>query len=103
MHLYATVLAIIAVSLVDPANAQDRTFGGFDCTVDCSGHAAGYNWAERHSIDDETDCPNGNSLSFHQGCVAFTQDPTRGADEDDDGNNVGMPARSKSDGEDEDK
>lgn len=24
------------------AEAQDRTFGGYDCTDDCSGHKAGY-------------------------------------------------------------
>jgi hypothetical protein len=24
---------------------NDRTYAGFNCTVDCSGHEAGYSWA----------------------------------------------------------
>jgi hypothetical protein len=50
----AAVAVISALVITQPANAQPRTFGGFDCTDDCSGHAAGYEWAEQHDIDDET-------------------------------------------------
>ena len=80
--LTACVVLIIAGA---PAIAFARTFGGYECTDDCSGHAAGYRWAEEHNIDDEDLCPPGNSLSFHEGCLVYVQDPTRGADEDDDG------------------
>ncbi len=72
MRAYIGALAVVAtLAFVPTANAQNRTFGDFDCTDDCSGHAAGYNWAEKHSIDDEPDCPDGNSQSFHEGCIAY--------------------------------
>jgi hypothetical protein len=67
--------------------------------VDCSGHAAGYKWADDHSITDELDCPDGNSQSFQEGCVAYTQDNMRSdPDEDDDG----KPAGAGSDDDDDD-
>ncbi len=65
------------ITFAQAGYAQDRTFGDFDCTDDCSGHSAGYKWAERHSIEDEGNCPYGNSQSFHEGCIAYTRDPTR--------------------------
>jgi hypothetical protein len=78
----ATLLCRLALALSIAASA--RTFGGFDCTIDCSGHAAGYRWAEEHDIDDEDNCPLGNSESFHEGCVVYVREPSRGADRDDD-------------------
>ena len=41
-------------------------FHGYECTEDCSGHEAGYDWAERHDVDDPDDC-GGNSQSFIEG------------------------------------
>lgn len=49
------------------------SFHGYDCTVDCSGHQAGYDWAEKHDIDDEDDC-RGNSESFIEGCKAYVEE-----------------------------
>lgn len=40
------------------------------CTIDCSGHEAGYAWAEEQGIDDPDDC-RGNSESFIEGCRAY--------------------------------
>lgn len=52
-------------------NSSDyNTFKGFECTEDCSGHEAGYNWAEENGISDESDC-QGNSNSFNEGCQAY--------------------------------
>jgi hypothetical protein len=69
--------------------AQAAEFGGYECTDDCSGHAAGYRWAEDHNITSSDDCPlNGNARSFYEGCLASVDDPTRGADEDDDGEQI---------------
>jgi hypothetical protein len=65
--------------------AQDRTFGGYECTDYCSGHAAGYKWAELSGITDPQECPAANLNSFQEGCIVYTEDPSRGADEDDDG------------------
>jgi len=50
-----------------------RTFHGYDCTEDCSGHEAGYEWAEDNDIDDIYDC-DGNSQSFIEGCEAYVDD-----------------------------
>ena len=49
---------------------EEKTFKGYECTVDCSGHEAGYEWAEEQGIDDPDDC-EGNSQSFIEGCRAF--------------------------------
>jgi hypothetical protein len=44
--------------------------GSYGCTVDCSGHDAGYRWAEENDIDDPDDC-DGYSLSFIEGCKEY--------------------------------
>lgn len=50
-----------------------RSFGSYDCTEDCSGHEAGYEWAERNDIYHEDDC-GGNSNSFIEGCLQYVED-----------------------------
>lgn len=50
-----------------------KTFHGYDCTEDCSGHEAGYEWAEENDIDDTYDC-DGNSNSFVEGCEAYVDE-----------------------------
>lgn len=52
---------------------QPPYFNGYPCTVDCSGHEAGYKWAEEHDIDDEDDC-GGNSDSFIEGCQSYVEE-----------------------------
>lgn len=56
----------------DPAS---RTFrhSGFACSSDCSGHQAGYDWAQRRSITSPADC-SGNSQSFIEGCLTFVNE-----------------------------
>lgn len=49
------------------------TFHGYECTDDCSGHEAGYEWAEDNDIADEADC-DGNSNSFNEGCQAYVEE-----------------------------
>jgi hypothetical protein len=59
-------------------------FRGYPCTVDCSGHEAGYRWAEEKAIDDPDDC-GGNSESFIEGCRAYAEEQkTHIADEESD-------------------
>jgi hypothetical protein len=53
--------------------ASGLTFHGYDCTVDCSGHEAGYQWAEQHGISDPDDC-SGDSQSFVEGCRAYAKE-----------------------------
>ena len=62
--------------LAAPASAQ-VTFHGYDCTDDCSGRQAGYDWAQRNDIADESDC-NSNSQSFNEGCQAYVEDQSPG-------------------------
>jgi len=68
-----------AVALPD----SDLTFGGYPCTVHCSGHDAGYEWAENHDIDDPDDC-GGRSQSFVEGCRAYAEEHERTWRSDDD-------------------
>jgi hypothetical protein len=48
------------------------TFHGYACTNNCSGHEAGYDWANELGITDRGDCPIDphNSHSFTEGCWA---------------------------------
>lgn len=70
---------------------KKETFDGDPCTSDCSGHEAGYNWAESHGIDDEDDCDtageHSNSPSFAEGCKAYVRGDNPDGDSNDDDNN----------------
>ena len=48
-------------------------FRGYPCTKDCSGHAAGYRWADARDITDPNTCPYSNN-SFWEGCLAHTDE-----------------------------
>lgn len=52
---------------------EPQYFGDYECTDDCSGHEAGYNWAEENGIEDEGDC-GGNSNSFIEGCQSYVEE-----------------------------
>jgi hypothetical protein len=49
------------------------------CTEDCSGHDAGYQWAQENEITDPDDC-DGNNDSFLEGCRAYGEELERRAD-----------------------
>ncbi len=76
--------------VADAPVGTPETFAGYDCTGDCSGHQAGYDWAEEKGITDEDDCEaagdRSNSPSFAEGCKAFVNgdDPSDQNDKDDD-------------------
>lgn len=60
-------------------------FKGYGCTGDCSGHEAGYEWAELHDIDDPDDCGE-KSDSFIEGCRAYALEQSGdGSSDDSDG------------------
>ncbi len=48
-------------------------YSGYGCTDDCSGHQAGYDWAELNDITDPYDC-SGNSQSFIEGCEEYAEE-----------------------------
>ncbi|TIN07824.1 MAG: hypothetical protein E5Y51_30610 [Mesorhizobium sp.] len=73
MRILVAAGAVVLASFVAlPANAQE-TFHGYDCTDDCSGHEAGYDWAARNDISDERDCDR-DSQSFNEGCQAYVEE-----------------------------
>jgi hypothetical protein len=81
--------ALAAALLFSAANAAaSESFGGYDCLADCSGPAAGYDWAEANSIKLRTDCPAGYSMSFQQGCQLYVDNPYRGSNYDDAGGSI---------------
>lgn len=59
------------------------TFNGYECTEDCSGHEAGYEWAQENGIDNTDNC-GGNSNSFIEGCQSYVEEnyPENLEDED---------------------
>jgi hypothetical protein len=66
----AFVAAIALVGSVGAGSVSADSFGGDACLNDCSGHQAGYQWAQQHDIGDESSC-SGNSSSFNEGCRTF--------------------------------
>jgi hypothetical protein len=52
---------------------QAQSYSRFTCSDDCSGHEAGYEWANDNNIDDESDCL-GNSQSFIESCYAYVEE-----------------------------
>ena len=90
----ALIAATIVVFAQAAASAQDRQFGGYPCTVDCSGHRAGAEWAQRRGITNPDDCPRGNSQSFHEGCRAGAQGRGLNVQTDDDGEPI-FPRRGR--------
>lgn len=66
--------------LVAPAIAAD--FHGYHCTQDCSGHKAGYAWAEKKGITERENC-GGKSNSFIEGCYAWVEGQAAGNEETD--------------------
>ena len=86
-------LAAVAALVLLASTAAARSFGGYECTVDCSGDKAGYQSAEDKGITDEAQCEDilitaPNRTSFYEGCLTYVDDPSRGADEDDDGDDI---------------
>jgi len=76
-----------AISNAD--RSRTKTFAGYNCTVDCSGHKAGYKWAEDNDISDGEHCDRAgersSSPSFAEGCHAYVDgepDPEAAADPD---------------------
>lgn len=65
------------------ATANAATFDGNTCLGDCSGHQAGYDWAEENDIDDEDSCDT-SSQSFNEGCLSFVEGGSGIALSDDD-------------------
>lgn len=66
------------LSSVDPYAIEDS--GNYTCTQDCSGHEAGFAWAQANDISDTSGC-GGNSQPFIEGCEAFVENRQEYADQ----------------------
>jgi len=53
-------------------NSYVEARGTADCTSDCSGHEAGWDWAERYEIC-SLEYDNGKSVSFDEGVHAWAE------------------------------
>ncbi len=49
------------------------SFHGQACTRDCSGHKAGYEWAEKKNVTQPEQC-GGKSRSFAEGCRSWVKE-----------------------------
>ena len=84
-----TAMSLGGMVLLESSPADARSsFGGYPCKRSCAGYARGYRWAERGGVTDPNRCQITNSISFRAGCMVYTQEPSRGADTDDDGNPI---------------
>jgi hypothetical protein len=63
---------ILFVLMQESTPTLAATFDGYECTDDCSGHQAGYEWAEEKGIYDENSCST-PSESFNEGCQSFIE------------------------------
>lgn len=67
----ASTPAVTQENIVDSEYVKAR--GTSECTYDCSGHSAGYEWAEDNNVCD-VDYDGGNSESFAEGVRAYAED-----------------------------
>jgi hypothetical protein len=68
----AMLVALAYWPIIHSAAAQEY-FNGYPCTEDCSGHQAGYDWAEQNEITNPGDC-GGSSQSFIEGCESYAEE-----------------------------
>jgi hypothetical protein len=71
----------LMVSVLGSTTATAATFDGNTCLGDCSGHQAGYDWAEQNDIDDESSCST-PSASFNQGCESYVEENAASVSDD---------------------
>jgi len=66
-------IALIAVLCLLTTVVGAATFKGYQCTQNCSGHKAGYEWAMKKGITSKSQCA-GKSKSFVEGCFALVDE-----------------------------
>ncbi|MEF2156423.1 hypothetical protein V3390_09340 [Luteimonas sp. FXH3W] len=62
-----------AAKMANAVSGDVGTYAGYNCTVDCGGHDAGYDWAMTNGVSDYGEC-SGNSDSFIEGCMAYVSE-----------------------------
>ena len=69
-EIYQAPVEDLTEDQLEEAQQQEVDAATNNCVGDCSGHQAGYEWAQENSISSERDC-DGNSDSFNEGCTNF--------------------------------
>jgi hypothetical protein len=92
-RMFALLLGVAVPTIGTVEACRARTFGDYECTLDCSGHKAGYEWAEARDITEKAACEAilrrwPRRVSFYEGCLVYVEDPARGSEEDDDGDEI---------------
>ncbi len=71
MKAHSVLITACYFALIGSVYAGE--FHGYPCTQDCSGHIAGYEWAEKKNIAQHENC-GGWSNSFIEGCHAWVEE-----------------------------
>jgi hypothetical protein len=69
---YQTPVEDLTEDQLEEVQQQEVDAATSNCNSDCSGHQAGYEWAQENSVSSESDC-DGNSDSFNEGCVNYVE------------------------------
>jgi hypothetical protein len=88
--LGGTMLAVAAAMAFLQASGRadaQNNFNGYPCTQDCSGHQAGYEWAQQNGITSPSQC-DGSSQSFSEGCQSYAEENAGSGDQDSDDDDV---------------
>ena len=62
------------------SQSYEQENGSGDCTSDCSGHDAGWQYAKEHELSDASQC-TGDSDSFVAGCKSYIESVEAAGDE----------------------
>lgn len=71
-EMYEAPVEDLTEDQLEAAQQREVDAATNNCIGDCSGHRAGYEWAEENGISSESDC-DGNSDSFNEGCVNYVE------------------------------
>ncbi|NBO19405.1 MAG: hypothetical protein EBV03_09305 [Proteobacteria bacterium] len=85
---------LLAAIFAMPLSANAKTFKGDECTKDCSGHKAGYAWAQKKGITSPDQC-GGKSNSFTEGCRSWATEHQAPSETHSDDKKVSMPLPGK--------
>lgn len=96
MALRSSILCLLLSLFMLPVAARGEvaSFHGVPCTKDCSGHKAGYAWAQKKGITSPQQC-GGSSRSFIAGCRIWVAEHHAPSDAHSVDKNVSMPLPGK--------
>lgn len=79
MKVKCIIIALASIAMLASGCSKESTssklleYKGYECTQDCSGHDAGYDWAQKKGINSVSNC-GGKSNSFIEGCKSYVEE-----------------------------